>query len=227
MIDIYEKYPDERIQSSPMSNSQLSSPIANLIKDLTDSQHTQKSQNSIKMAEVAASLMIQASGDDLERDGVQRTPERFGKAWHELTSGYRKTAREAIGKGIFDAESSGLVSVKDIEFYSLCEHHMLPFWGRASVGYYPSKKILGLSKLPRVVEVFARRLQVQERLTQEIGQAIQELIRPRAVAVRVQACHLCMMMRGVQKQSTSTITEAHFGFENITPREQDRLWNAL
>ncbi len=209
-------------------NATLAIPIANLIKDLSESQNTKKGPpNAAKMAELSASLMIQAAGDDLEREGLLRTPERFGKAWLELTSGYRKTAREVSGKGVFDSESPGLVSVKDIEFYSLCEHHMLPFWGKISIGYYPTKKILGLSKLPRIVEVYARRLQVQERMTHDIGQSIHELLKPRALAVRAQACHLCMMMRGVQKQNAFTITEAQFGLENLTPREQDRLWNAL
>ena len=179
------------------------------------------------MNEMAGSLILRAAGEDLDREGVQRTPARFAKAMKHLTQGYKKTAREAVGEGVFDAEGSGLVCVRNVEFYSLCEHHMLPFWGSASVAYYPEKKILGLSKIPRIVEVFARRFQVQERLTREVADAVKELISPRSVVVRVKACHLCMMMRGVEKQASDTVTEYSHGVENLSQLEQNRLWAAL
>ena len=179
------------------------------------------------MSEMAGSLILRAAGEDTEREGVRKTPQRFAKAMKHLTSGYAMTASEAVGEGVFDAEGSGLVCVRNVEFYSLCEHHMLPFWGKASVAYYPNKKILGLSKIPRIVEVFARRFQVQERLTREVTQAVQELIEPRAVATRVKACHLCMMMRGVEKQQSDTVTEYSNGLETLSDSEQKRLWAAL
>ena len=179
------------------------------------------------MREMAGSLILRAAGEDLEREGVQKTPQRFAKAMKHLTSGYSMTAAEAVGEGVFDAEGSGLVCVRNVEFYSLCEHHMLPFWGQASVAYYPAKKILGLSKIPRIVEVFARRFQVQERLTREVADAVRDLISPRSVVVRVKACHLCMMMRGVEKQQSDTVTEYSHGVDSLTSVEQGRLWSSL
>jgi GTP cyclohydrolase I len=179
------------------------------------------------MSEMAGSLILRAAGEDTEREGVRKTPQRFAKAMKHLTSGYTITAREAVGEGVFEAEGSGLVCVRNVEFYSLCEHHMLPFWGHASVAYYPNKKILGLSKIPRIVEVFARRFQVQERLTREVSEAVKELIEPRAVVTRVKACHLCMMMRGVEKQQSDTVTESSLGLDALSDIEQSRLWAAL
>ncbi|MEN9722037.1 MAG: hypothetical protein RJB38_23 [Pseudomonadota bacterium] len=175
----------------------------------------------------AASLILRSSGDDPGREGLERTPERFRKAMSHLLSGYGRTAREAVGEGIFTAEGRGLVSVRDVEFYSLCEHHLLPFWGKASVAYYPRKKILGLSKIPRLVDLFARRFQVQERLTEQLAEALVELIQPRAVVVRVQAGHLCMMMRGVEKQNSTTLTETTRGLEKLSALESQRLLEAV
>ncbi len=178
-------------------------------------------------AVLAAELIIHAIGENGKRDGLQRTPQRFAKAIQELCSGYALTAEEAVGNGVFPAEGRGLVSVRKVEFHSLCEHHMLPFWGEASVAYYPAKKILGLSKIPRLVDVFSKRLQVQERLTNQIAEAISQVVQPRAVAVRVTGCHMCMMMRGVKKQKSDTITESSLGLENLSQGEIDRLWKSL
>jgi GTP cyclohydrolase I len=183
-------------------------------------------ENSEQFA-MAASLILRASGDDVSREGLERTPERFRKAMKHLLSGYEKTAREAVGEGIFQSEGSGLVSIRDVEFYSLCEHHMLPFWGKASVAYYPRRKILGLSKIPRLVDLFARRFQVQERLTEQLADSLVELINPKAVVVRVQACHLCMMMRGVEKQNSNTITETTRGLEKLSALDARRLLQAV
>lgn len=181
----------------------------------------------VDAAEELCRSLFQVVGEDPHREGLIKTPERFRKAMIELTRGYHLTARDAVGEGVFASESNGPVFVRNIEFYSLCEHHLLPFWGHASIGYVPGDKILGLSKLARVVEVFARRLQVQERLTREIGEAIQELIGARAVVVTVEASHMCMMMRGVRKQDSTTRTEFHLGLDNLPETEVSRLWKGI
>jgi GTP cyclohydrolase I len=150
-------------------------------------------------------------GEDPEREGLVRTPERVDRSFAELTSGYAQTVEQVIGQGVFHEDISEMVLVKDIEFYSLCEHHLLPFYGRVHVAYIPDGKILGLSKVARVVDVFARRLQVQERMTVEIAEAIQRVLEPKGVGVVADAAHLCMMMRGVAKQNSSTMTSCLLG----------------
>ena len=147
-------------------------------------------------------------GEDPDRPGLKGTPERVETSMKWLTRGYRNTAEEAIGSGVFVEPHDNMILVKDIELYSLCEHHMLPFVGRAHVAYIPEGRLVGLSKIPRVVEVFARRLQVQERLTDQIADALQEALQPDGVGVVIEAYHLCMMMRGVEKQNSKTITSA-------------------
>jgi GTP cyclohydrolase I len=178
-------------------------------------------------ATMAGELILRAVGEDLGREGLIKTPERFAKAIKEICAGYNITPEEAIGGGIFPGEGNGLISIKDIDFFSLCEHHMLPFWGKVSVSYYPSDKIVGLSKIPRLVEVFSRRLQVQERLTQEIATNLARLINARSVAVKISGAHMCMMMRGVKKTGSETITEFSTGTENLSEAEVGRLWNSL
>ena len=147
-------------------------------------------------------------GEDPSRPGLINTPGRIEKSMKWLTQGYRSTAEEAIGTGIFVESHDNMILVKDIELYSLCEHHMLPFFGKAHVAYIPDGRLLGLSKIPRVVDVFARRLQVQERLTDQIADALQDALQPDGVGVVIEANHLCMMMRGVEKQHSKTITSA-------------------
>ncbi len=147
-------------------------------------------------------------GEDPGREGLLRTPERVAKAMTFLTRGYRLSVEEVVGAGIFEEEHRNMVMVRDIELYSLCEHHMLPFFGRAHVAYIPDGRIVGLSKLPRIVDIFARRLQVQERLTEQIAGAIEDVLAPLGVGVVIEAYHLCMMMRGVEKQNSRTITSA-------------------
>lgn len=177
---------------------------------------------------IAGQLVItSARGENPNRAGLHRTPERFAKAMGFLLSGYEATPESVVGDGVFPAESRGVVGVNKIEFYSLCEHHMLPFWGEVSVAYYPSNKIIGLSKIPRLVDLFARRLQVQEHLTKQIADALFELLQARAVAVRISGQHLCMMMRGVEKQNSYTVSEATLGLESLTNLEQQRLFSAL
>ena len=163
-------------------------------------------------------------GEDPQREGLLKTPERFHRAMQELTAGYSQTPEGVVGDGIFRSESKSVICVKDIEFYSLCEHHMLPFWGKASSSYLPDEKILGLSKLARVLDVFARRLQVQERLTKEVAESIYTLVDAKAVAVVVEAQHMCMMMRGVKKQSSLTKTEYIVGAEKLSEFELSRIW---
>jgi len=150
-------------------------------------------------------------GEDPDREGLQRTPTRVARSLAWLTRGYRQDAYSAVGEGVFAEAHDNMVMVRDIELYSLCEHHLLPFFGKAHIAYIPSGRILGLSKLPRLVEVFARRLQVQERLTGEIADAVNEVLKPRGVGVVIEAMHLCMMMRGVEKQNSKTITSALIG----------------
>jgi GTP cyclohydrolase IA len=148
---------------------------------------------------------------DPTRDGLEKTPERIEKALEFLTKGYREDPKDVLHGALFDVAYDEMVIVKDIEMYSLCEHHMLPFFGKVHVAYIPDGKVIGLSKAPRLVEVFARRLQVQERLTRQIAEAIEEAIHPQGVGVVVEARHLCMMMRGVEKQNSSTVTSAMLG----------------
>jgi GTP cyclohydrolase IA len=150
-------------------------------------------------------------GEDPTRDGLQRTPERMEKSMAFLTRGYSMDVTKVLHNALFDVDYDEMVIVKDIEFYSLCEHHLLPFFGKAHIAYVPNGKVIGLSKIPRLVDVFARRLQVQERLTRQIGDAITEAIQPQGVAVILEAAHLCMMMRGVEKQESSTVTSAMLG----------------
>jgi GTP cyclohydrolase IA len=155
--------------------------------------------------------MLSKLGQDTERDGLIRTPDRVARSLTFLTSGYKLDPREVVGSALFDAEYDEMVVVRDIELYSLCEHHLLPFFGRAHIAYLPSAKIVGLSKLARLVEVFARRLQVQERLTTEIANAINDILEPKGVGVVVEARHLCMMMRGVEKQNSFAVTSCMLG----------------
>ena len=161
--------------------------------------------------------------DDPERQGLQRTPERVARAFEEMTAGKNQTVAEVVGDGIFEEDCSEMVLVKDIEFYSLCEHHLLPFYGRVHVAYIPDGKILGLSKLARITDVFARRLQVQERMTVQIAEAIQDVLQPKGVGVVADAAHLCMMMRGVQKQNSSTMTSCLRGSFRSDPRTRNEF----
>jgi GTP cyclohydrolase I len=159
--------------------------------------------------------MLKEIGEDPGRDGLERTPARVARSMRTFTEGYAQDPGQVLRGALFDVSYDEMVLVKDIDFYSLCEHHLLPFFGRVHVGYIPNGKVVGLSKLPRVVEIFARRLQVQERLTTQLAQTIEEVLSPRGVGVVVEAIHLCMMMRGVEKQNSFAITSSMRGaFQN-------------
>ncbi len=165
--------------------------------------------------------VLERLGEDPEREGLKKTPERVARAMQFLTQGYHMDGPEILRSAMFAEDYSEMVIVKDIELYSLCEHHMLPFFGKAHIAYIPDGYIVGLSKLPRVVDVYARRLQVQERLTHQILNCIQETLNPLGVAVVIEAQHLCMMMRGVEKQNSVTTTSAFTGaFQNVETRSE-------
>jgi GTP cyclohydrolase I len=155
--------------------------------------------------------LLKELGEDAYRDGLERTPERVEKALRYLTSGYRMDVRDVLNDALFVEEYDEMVVVKDIDFFSLCEHHLLPFVGKCHVAYMPRRKIVGLSKIPRLVEMFSRRLQVQERLTTQIAGTLNEVLQPRGVAVVMEAIHLCMVMRGVEKQNSKAVTSAMLG----------------
>jgi len=175
-----------------------------------------------KYADVVAEQLA-LLGEDPDREGLIKTPERVAKAMQFLTAGYAQTAVEVVGDAVFEEEHRSMVLVRDIELYSLCEHHMLPFFGKCHVAYIPNGKIVGLSKLPRIVDVFARRLQVQERLTEQIADAIAEVLAPEGVGVVIEAEHLCMMMRGVEKQNSRTLTSALRGSFRDDARTRDEF----
>ncbi|MBO5307090.1 MAG: GTP cyclohydrolase I FolE [Lentisphaeria bacterium] len=155
--------------------------------------------------------ILQAMGEDPTREGLVDTPKRVAKSYEFLTRGYRQNLEEVVNGALFEAESDDMVIVRDIEFFSLCEHHMLPFFGRCHVGYIPNKKIIGVSKVARIVDLFARRLQVQERLTKQISEALMEILDAEGVGVVMEARHLCMQMRGVEKQHSEMTTSAMLG----------------
>jgi GTP cyclohydrolase IA len=166
---------------------------------------------------------LELLGEDPTREGLLKTPLRVSNALAWLTRGYAQSVHDVVGDAVFEESHENMVMVRDIELYSLCEHHMLPFFGKAHVAYIPDGRIVGLSKLPRIVDVFARRLQVQERLTEQIASAVEEVLRPRGVGVVIEAAHLCMMMRGVEKQNSSTITSALRGVFRDDHRTRDEF----
>ncbi|MEX2153224.1 MAG: GTP cyclohydrolase I FolE [Gemmatimonadaceae bacterium] len=167
---------------------------------------------------------LELIGESPEREGLQETPGRVARSLTWLTKGYRTCVEDVVGNGIFKSEGhNNMVMVRDIELYSMCEHHMLPFFGKAHVAYIPNGRIVGLSKIPRIVEVFARRLQVQERLTEEIASALEDVLKPSGVGVVIEAFHLCMMMRGVEKQNSKTITSALRGGFKDDPKTREEF----
>lgn len=171
--------------------------------------------------------IIEALGEDPQREGLLRTPERAEKAMRFLTGGYDADISKIVNNAIFEVKYDDMVIVKDIEFFSMCEHHMLPFFGKIHVAYVARNKVIGLSKLPRIVDVFARRLQIQERLTQQIAECVQELLSPLGVGVVAEAQHFCMMMRGVEKQSSSTVTSCMLGSFRESKETRDEFLSLI
>src|SRR6202161_31269 len=174
------------------------------------------------IAELVRQMLVQL-GEDPNREGLRRTPERFEKAVRYLTSGYAQDPEKLLNGAMFDVTYDEMVVVKDIEVYSLCEHHLLPFFGKCHVAYLPNKKVLGLSKVARLVDMFARRLQIQERLTSQIATVIQEQLHPQGVGVILEARHLCMVMRGVEKQNSTTTTSAMLGAFRESKQTRDEF----
>lgn len=177
--------------------------------------------------EVLTRQLLMELGEDPAREGLLKTPQRVAGAWSELTAGYSMDLKELLNDAIFTEDANEMVLVKDIEMYSLCEHHLLPFFGRVHVAYIPKGKVIGLSKLPRIVEMFARRLQVQERLTTQIAEAVNTVLQPLGVAVIIEAKHLCMMMRGVEKQNSSAKTSAMLGCFRTDAKTRTELLGIL
>ena len=166
--------------------------------------------NETRVAELIKALLVEL-GEDPEREGLQRTPERVARSWAYLSGGYRQNLAEVINDAVFESRANNMIIARDIEVYSLCEHHMLPFFGRCHIGYIAKKKVLGVSKLARIADVFARRLQIQERLTEQIARAVMDMVNAEGVGVVIECRHLCMMMRGVGKQNSVMTTSTVLG----------------
>jgi len=162
----------------------------------------------LKKLELAAKMILEAIGEDVNRDGLKKTPLRVAKSFEYICNGYFQNPKEVLNEALFDSTNNEMVIVRNIEFYSMCEHHILPFFGRVSVAYIPDKKVVGLSKIPRMVNIFARRLQIQEQLTEQIADVIMEVVKPKGVGVVIHARHMCMEMRGVETKHSYTSTSA-------------------
>jgi len=188
-----------------------------------------KASRSINVDALAARAkdMLSLIGEDITREGLLDTPQRHAKALQFLTSGYHADIDRIVGRALFKEDSSEIVIVRDIEVFSLCEHHLLPFYGKAHIAYIPNGKIIGLSKIPRVLDVFARRLQVQERITTQVSEELMRILKPHGVAVVIEAFHMCMMMRGVEKQGSSTITSSMRGVFRTDPTTRQELMHLL
>lgn len=180
-----------------------------------------------ELIEKNVSTLLEEIGEDPQREGLLKTPHRVAEAYEFLTKGYDEDFKKIVNGAIFEEKYDEMVIVKDIDFYSMCEHHMLPFYGKVHIAYVPDGKIIGLSKLPRVVDVYARRLQVQERLTQEIADTLDEILQPKGVGVVAEGYHMCMMMRGVQKQNSITTTSAMHGLFKEDARTRAEFLNLI
>ena len=201
----------------------LGSPIiSGIIDHFKNSGNAQQRRSAIELEDLVR-RQLELIGEDPFRDGLLRTPSRVATALTWLTNGYASSVEEVVGNGIFEEAHSNMIMIRDIEVYSMCEHHMLPFFGKAHIGYIPDGRIVGLSKIPRIVDVFARRLQVQERLTEQVAAGLCDVIQPLGVGVVIEAQHLCMMMRGVEKQNSKTITSALRGIFRSDGRTREEF----
>lgn len=183
--------------------------------------------NNEKKLQNAVRTILTAIGEDPEREGLKATPERVQRMYIELCSGYQMDLEAVVHGAVFNEDCSSMVLVRNISFYSLCEHHMLPFFGKIHVAYYPDGKIIGLSKIPRIVEMYARRLQVQERLTEQVCDAVEEILHPKGIAVLTQGIHMCSVMRGVKKESAELITSRFTGIFREQPELKDEFYRQI
>ncbi|MBN3291823.1 GCH1 cyclohydrolase, partial [Polypterus senegalus] len=194
---------------------------------LDKKKHNKPDEVALSAMEEAYSTILRGLGENTERQGLKSTPGRAARAMQFFTKGYRETVQDVLNDAVFDEDHDEMVIVKDIEMFSLCEHHLVPFFGKVHIGYLPNQKIVGLSKLARVVEIYSRRLQVQERLTKQIAIAIVEALKPAGVAVIVEAEHMCMVMRGVQKKNSRTITSAMLGVFREDPKTREEFLSLI
>ncbi|CAO0792555.1 unnamed protein product [Mucor circinelloides] len=211
--------------ATPVENDGMSWPSLGA-RQRRDETPAQREEREKKLAE-AVKTILTCIGEDPEREGLVKTPDRYAKALMFFTQGYERNIHEVINDAVFEEDHDEMVLVKDVDVFSLCEHHMVPFMGKISIAYIPNRRVVGLSKLARIAEMFARRLQVQERMTKQIATALMEILQPQGVAVVMECSHLCMCSRGVQKPGSSTITSCMLGVFRSSPRTREEFLNLI